>query len=94
MEEVKYELLKNYESPTVRIPAGNVRTEEQWMNRFPYLYNGDCEIKTNWFKRVVIGEIKESPEIKLGISVFKDSKETYYKEYFLDELIKDSNKRQ
>ena len=81
--KINYELLKNYESPAGSICSGVVKTEKEWIERFRCLREGDCENKTDWFKKV---ETKE-PEYKLGISFFTNGIETYYKEYDFKELI-------
>jgi hypothetical protein len=60
--EKRYQILKNFESPTERIHEGVIKTENQWKKNFPNLNDGDCKIKTDWFKEVK-ENIKFKPEI-------------------------------
>lgn len=50
--EQLYRLLKTYESPTGKIHVNVEKTAREWMRHFPFLYEGDCAIKTDWFKPV------------------------------------------
>lgn len=53
MSEKRYELLKDYEDPCGRVYKGAIKTEYQWMARFALLNEGDCAVKTDWFKEFV-----------------------------------------
>lgn len=53
MSEKRYELLKDYEDPCGRVGKGVIKTEYQWMARFALLNEGDCAIKTDWFKEFI-----------------------------------------
>jgi len=50
--EIKFRLLKDYESPTMIIKAGVTKTEKAWMEIFPGLEKGGCSVKTDWFKNI------------------------------------------
>lgn len=58
--ETLFELLKDYEDPCGRVAKGVRKTEKQWMARFALLDDGDCKIKSDWFKEVQMPIYNES----------------------------------
>ena len=54
---MKYKLLKDYECPTGTIRKGVVKTEEAWKGYFPFLCDGDCAIKKDWFEEYLTYEV-------------------------------------
>jgi hypothetical protein len=65
--EKQYKLVKNYVSSFKTIYAGVIATEKGWMEKFPDLNKGDCEIKKDWFKLVerVCVDIVKRPQLGL-----------------------------
>jgi len=52
MMERLYKILKEYESPTTTVYEGVQKTEKDWQKIFPDLFDGDCDIKKDWFEFV------------------------------------------
>ena len=49
-----YKLLKDYETPTMKIYAGCQKTIPEWCKVFPDMLGKDFEIKKDWFEFVQI----------------------------------------
>ena len=50
--ELRYELIRDFESPLKTIKKGTIQTERGWIESFIHLDRGDCSIKKDWFKAV------------------------------------------
>jgi hypothetical protein len=48
----RYELLKNYKTPTHTIWRGMIKTSEEWLEEFPEMTKEDLDIKNDWFKNI------------------------------------------
>jgi hypothetical protein len=49
---MNYKLLKDYETPTMKIYAGCQKTIPEWCKVFPDMWGKDFEIKKDWFECV------------------------------------------
>lgn len=55
-----YELIQDYKDPNGIIPAGTIKTVDQWMTRFALLNYNDCAEKTDWFRPIEVRLYNES----------------------------------
>ena len=51
-KEPLYTLLKDFTDPNGTVKKGVIKTANQWCARFALLNHSDCDIKTDWFRKV------------------------------------------
>lgn len=64
-----FELLKDYETPSLIVHKGVCRWEEEWREFF-HDEDLDCKIKTDWFKPQYSYEFKSQEELDMYISAY------------------------